>query len=275
MADTVALVGSSGPLGMFLNEYFLLRGWNVRRIGRSGGKGVIAADVRRCAQPDVYGDASAVVYCAWDTRRRSPQEQRAHVRAAAKWAELAFGDGRTFLFTSTVAAHSGTESSYGRHKLMAEDAIRGVGGVALRIGLIVDDAFPFLATAIRGSVRKHPYLAAALELFVFALSTETVAAAMASEIEEPRYGGCVWLAPETPTSLATVAAWGTGRSPRTFPALGPLAAAASALNRAVPGNRYLDALAGLRQSEGRHRDVLLPRTGKVRDDDWKRSLMVE
>ena len=272
----MALVGSSGPLGVFLNEYFLLQGWNVRRISRSGGNGVIAADVRRCAQPDVYGVARAVVYCAWDTRQRSPQEQQGHVRAAAKWAELAYGAGRTFLFTSTVAAHSGTASSYGRHKLMAEDAICEIGGVALRIGLIVDDAYPFLATAMRGAVRKRPYLAAALDLLVFALSTATVASAIASEIEEPRYGGRVWLAPEVPTSLATVAAWGTGWSSRTVPVLGSLAAGASALNRLMPGNRYLDALVGLRESdEGRGRDVLLPRTGQVPDDDWKLSLIAE
>jgi len=274
MDKAIALVGSSGPLGLFLNDYFLLQGWSVRRIGRSGAPGVVIADVRRGPQSGVYGDSRAVVYCAWNTRDRSAQEQLAHVNAAAKWARFASSTGRTFLFTSTVAAGRGTVSSYGRHKAMAEEAICESGGVALRMGLVVDDAYPFLATMIRNTTCRHPYLAMALDLPVFAVSTATVALAIAAEIEEPRHGERIWLAPTEPTSLGSVVSWGRGWSGRAVPVLRCMAAGSSALVRVGLGGRYLDALAGLRASgSARDQSVLVPHTGPVGPDDWQRCLI--
>ncbi len=237
---------------------------------------MIAADVRRCPGPDVYGGARAVVYCAWNTRQRGEQEQRAHVKAAANWARLARDTDRTFLFTSTTSANRETVSSYGHHKLMAEDAIRESGGIALRIGLIVDDAYPFLATAIRRAVGKLPYLAPGLDLPVFAVSTTTLAAAIAAEIEEPRPGAAVWLAPGEPTPLSTVASWGTRRPSRTMPILRWLATGSTVFVKAKIGGHYLDALAGLRDSRFPTSQIILsPRTGRVAYDDWQQCLTTQ
>ena len=273
MHKSLAIVGSSGPLGRFLNDYFLLQGWSVRRIGRSQEYDVIVADVKRRPAPDVYGDTRAVIYCAWNTRQRVEPEQRAHVAAATQWSKLARDTDRTFLFTSTVGASKESASTYGRHKLMAEDAVRQNAGIALRIGLVADDGYPFLATGIRRVVRRLPSIAPALDLPVFAVSTTTLASSIAAEIEQPRSGQTVWLAPTEPTPLAAVARWGWLRSTPTRPILRWVSTGSTVLTRAQLRGHYLDALAALRDSHFRgYSEVVPPQTGRIDDDDWQRCL---
>jgi dTDP-4-dehydrorhamnose reductase len=269
----IAIVGSSGALGGHLVESFSLSGYSVVPIARRVPAHGRIADVLRTDPAELVAGVDAIVYCAWSTEDRSDAAQRAHVAAAARWAEASRAAGATFVFTSTVLAADGTRSVYGAHKLAAEKEICSRDGVALRIGLVADDALPLMVTAIRRRCRKHPALARLVDWPVFALSSSALSTAIAAEVRAPRPGGVVWLAPQETTSLATIARWPDhpGRLP------GPVRRGETMVARVPlrPGRLgwLLDGWTGLVDPPSFDGSLLAPVFGLIEPLGWRERLM--
>jgi dTDP-4-dehydrorhamnose reductase len=271
---TTAVVGASGPLGTCLTELLMLGGRRMRPLSRRATAAQDRVDVLDDDAEAVLAGVDEVVYCAWDTADRSPASQQRHVAAAGRWAAASARVGASFVFTSTVLAAQTETSSYGMHKEQAERLVAEAAGTSVRIGLVTDDAYPFLATRLRSMCRRMPALAAALDVPVFAIGSTDVATAIAAELTSPRAGGVVWLAPEAPCSLKDVVSWGVGRPrPSAKPGRGRLLAVAASLpiHRGVAG-RYVDALTGLMSTPERRPDVLQPLAGPVDGSSWQQHL---
>jgi dTDP-4-dehydrorhamnose reductase len=272
--STTAVVGVSGPLGTLLSDFFLLSGRAVRGMSRSAAGPADRVDVLRDDAGAALAGVDEVVYCAWNTADRTPASQQLHVEAARRWATASARAGLPFIFTSTVLAGAAS-SSYGHHKLLAEEAVAAAGGTSMRIGLVTDDAYPFLATRLRAACRSAPGLAAAFDVPVFAVGSPTVAEAVAAELAAPRAGGVVWLAPTQGCSLRDVATWGSSRSrPATSTGgRGGLLRIAAALpvHRGFVG-RYVDALSGLTATPAPTPGVLEPLSGAVDPQGWQQPL---
>jgi dTDP-4-dehydrorhamnose reductase len=269
-----AVIGASGPLGTCLTELLLLGGRRVRPLSRRAVAEQDRVDVLSDDADAVLAGVDEVVYCAWDTADRSPARQQLHVSAAGRWAAASARIGAPFVFTSTVLAAESDTSSYGLHKQRAEQEVTNTGGASVRIGLVTDDAYPFLATRLRAACQRLPALAGVFDVPVFAIGSGDVVAAIAAELVSPRAGGVVWLAPDAPCSLRDVATWPDGRARAvTKPGRGRLLdlAASLPLHRGIVG-RYVDALDGLMSAPARPPDLLQPLTGPVADTSWQQPL---
>ena len=252
-----------------------MQGHEVRSLSRRASSHKERVDVLSAASVATLGGASGVVYCAWDTADRSQPAQTAHVRASARWARESAALNVPFILTSTVLAGAGATSSYGQHKTLAEQEVSAAGGVSLRIGLVVEDAYPFLGTRLRRLGERMPMAARLLDVPVYAVGAPTVGRAVVAELAAPRGGVVVWLAPDLPCSLRDVVQWGAPGAR----ALGQEANGGGLLRlgaRLPVRNgllgRYVDALQGVLATPERAVEAVLPADGPVPADSWQESL---
>ena len=115
-ARSVAITGANGFLGKALSECFLAKGYAVIPLTRPHFQLERAGEWQFEEVPDV------VVHAAWDFRPRSISSAR-HINVggtlALKRACEEIGV-KQFVFISSLAAHEGARSVYGRTKLEAE-----------------------------------------------------------------------------------------------------------------------------------------------------------
>jgi nucleoside-diphosphate-sugar epimerase len=241
----IAVVGATGALGSYLCEHLVLTGHVVRRVARSSDDPLLAIDVLEPVPHDLLSAVDAVVYCAWSTTERTSDAQDAHVDAADRWARSCASLGVQFLFMSSVLARPESRSTYAVAKWRAESAVRASSGIALRVGLVADDAYPFLLTTIRRTCRRVPGLARLVSFPVYAVATTDVGDAVARVVADCDAGSLVWVAPRTTTSLGEIALWDGAR--HTVRPIGTVLGRAVARARYRRGSvgRYLDAWAGL------------------------------
>jgi hypothetical protein len=221
---------------------------------------------------DLLSTVDAVVYCAWSTTERTSAAQQGHVDAADRWARSCASRGVQFLFMSSVLARPESRSGYGVAKWRAESAVRASGGVVLRLGLLADDAYPFLLTTIRRVCRRVPILARVVSLPVYAVATTDVGDAIASIVGHRATNSLVWVAPRTTTSLGEIALWdGVPSLVRPIgAALGRVVARASYRQGSM--GRYLDAWAGLVLTVPDPTECADPPDGAPGARGWERTL---
>lgn len=144
---TVAITGANGFLGSALVDYFSAKGWHIIALVRN---------------PSQYSDTKAVRYVAYDLRQplneqaitpqvdylihtayipsntQNPDAFEANVQAAKRLIEASrkYKLSKT-VFMSTMSAHAGAESVYGKQKLAIEKLFDSSRDVVLRSGLII------------------------------------------------------------------------------------------------------------------------------------------
>jgi len=266
-------VGARGALGSVLVEHFRLGGFDVDAFSSRSEDPALRIDVLKDDPTDCVRDLDSVVYCAWSTNDRSVEAQRAHVEAASRWAEASESCGTQFIFTGTVLAAAVSQSQYAVHKYLAEQRIVRFGGVSLRIGLLADDAYPFLVTQLRRTVRQFGPAASLLGWPVLPISSMAVASAIHAEIECGSAGASVWLAPRQATLLSDIASWGTGRRPGRTCGRSIVSAFAQLPIRSGAIGKQLDALAGLVAAPRSGLECRDPENGPIAHDDWQRALL--
>lgn len=165
VTNGVLIVGSTGPLSRLLNEYLTLNGFRVKIVGRSISNSDIVVDDDYLLPHNVVQTSDTVIFLAWPTSIRDWSTQMNFVQTTSAWAKNSVSVSARFIFLSTTQASGCARSRYGRAKRSAELEVLRLGGLVLRVGLVVDDSIECLATRIRktqltrllpGSIKKLP-----------------------------------------------------------------------------------------------------------------------
>jgi dTDP-4-dehydrorhamnose reductase len=102
-------------------------------IGRNTGEYPWQLGVR--LDPEQFRDINAIVHFAWSLHDRE-NDFHLNVGGTAELARFAKSLGVPFVFISSIAA--GGESFYGKSKYQAEVYTQCVGGIVLRVGLVLN-----------------------------------------------------------------------------------------------------------------------------------------
>jgi NADH dehydrogenase len=146
----ILITGASGFLGSELCKTFHARGYRVRALVRDVREARYLAPyakggVFRCALPgDIdagafEGDIRALIHCAWAMPVRNMKSARMiNVEGTRRLLDLARNANvHRFLFVSTLSAHDGAESLYGRSKLQVESLLEKDRDLIVRPGLVL------------------------------------------------------------------------------------------------------------------------------------------
>jgi dTDP-4-dehydrorhamnose reductase len=210
----IGIVGSNGTLGRILSEQLSLRGHELRLFSRQSEVRDFRADVLTGVPPAQLSKVDCVIYLAWATTDRSTNIQNKHAEAAGRWAKHCDAIGVKFLFVSTVLAHEDTRSKYGEYKLKAEKLVAESNGKSVRIGSVVDDAYPLLLTKLRSLGMKMPWVGSLFNWPIYAVSSTTVATIIEQIVLKWSSTCIFWCAPSIPTNLATIMLAGSNRRVR-------------------------------------------------------------
>jgi nucleoside-diphosphate-sugar epimerase len=142
---TVAITGASGFLGSQLVDHFAGKGWKVvalvRNPGRqkpSAGVKYVPYDLREPVNSKSLEGADYLVHAAYVRQERGTDAFRENVEGAKRLLEAAKAAGvKRRVFISSMSAHAGAVSTYGRQKLAIEKLFDSESGLNLRPGLII------------------------------------------------------------------------------------------------------------------------------------------
>jgi nucleoside-diphosphate-sugar epimerase len=141
---TIAITGARGFLGSALVEHFSKKGWQVRALVRTplvSSKNVsfAAYDLAKPIDPEILKGVDYVVHTAYIKQdRQHPHAFSTNVTAAKQLVAAAKKQGvKKCLFMSSMSAHTGAISAYGKQKLAIEKIFSGAGYVSIRSGLII------------------------------------------------------------------------------------------------------------------------------------------
>lgn len=155
MRNIIALTGASGVLGRELANSLSDR--SLRLLTRHPRRPEeVHFALGETPEARVFEGVKTLIHCAHDFRPVSAAEnERVNVEGSRKLISAARAAGvEQILFISSVSAFAGCKSFYGQGKLAVEQAVRDVGGVSLRLGLICSDAdagpFAQMRKAARG-----------------------------------------------------------------------------------------------------------------------------
>jgi nucleoside-diphosphate-sugar epimerase len=135
-----AITGSNGYVGGCLKNYFAARGWEVRELTRCpkpGSTGIpfqLGAETSSSALANVH----ALIHCAYDFRPLRREEIHAvNVDGSRKLFQAALVAGvKKIINISSISAHAGCRSLYGRAKLEVEKFALDAGALTIRPGLV-------------------------------------------------------------------------------------------------------------------------------------------
>ena len=164
---TVVVSGATGFLGSALCAHFASRGYRVRGLARNNA--AIPSRIERvewfsCQLPDHVGEdafaggVEALIHCAFETRFVNLERARAvNLEGSKRLFEAARRQGvKRIVFVSSLAAHEGAISFYGRSKLEVESLLDPERDVAIRPGHILGEGGVFWRTVY--SIRKLPFI---------------------------------------------------------------------------------------------------------------------
>jgi nucleoside-diphosphate-sugar epimerase len=137
---SVAITGVTGYLGSRLESAFRNAGWNVIRLVRSPAQpGDRRAVLGESVSPAVFDGAHVLLHAAYDMRAVTKDDiWRINVAGTETLLNAAHRAAvERIIVLSSMSAYTGTRQRYGRAKLEVETMTFGVGGVALRPGLVV------------------------------------------------------------------------------------------------------------------------------------------
>jgi nucleoside-diphosphate-sugar epimerase len=144
---TIVITGASGFLGSALVSHFAGKGWQVRALLRNAAKystpGVTYLDYE-LAKPindSVLDGADYLVHAAYMKHgKQHPDALQVNLEAAKRLIKASRKHHLTRnVFISSMSAHSGAESTYGKQKLAIENLFSGGDCTIIRSGLIMGD----------------------------------------------------------------------------------------------------------------------------------------
>lgn len=200
----IGIIGSNGVLGQILTEQLSLRGHDLSLFGRRSDLWMYKFDVLTDEPHEQFRKVDCIIYLAWATKERTDKVQGEHVEAAGLWAKYCESIGVKFVFISTVLAHEKSRSMYGKYKYKAEQLITNASGKSLRVGSVADDAYPLLLTKIRHLGRKFPAIKVIANLPIYAISSTAFVNAVEQVSISKTAEFIFWVAPKTPTSIASI-----------------------------------------------------------------------
>lgn len=168
-SETVLITGASGFLGRAACAAFTSAGFLVRALVRNPQA---AADLQSLAQGGIFrgelpdsideraldGGIRALIHCAYETRSASAgQARRTNVKGTETLVRLGRKNGvRQLVFVSSMAAHEGAASVYGKTKFELEKLFDAADDTVIKPATIVGDGGVFQRT--REMLRRLPVL---------------------------------------------------------------------------------------------------------------------
>lgn len=163
MKRTVAISGANGFIGSYLAAEFRRRGWGVAGlIRRPSGNDARFDSVHEYSiesgfRADQDFNADAVIHCAFDMRGDARAlDPSANIRAAANLRRCA----GQFVFISSMSAHEGAYSRYGKSKFAVEQSLDPARTLTVRPGFVVGPGGGFrrlAQTIARSPILPAPY----------------------------------------------------------------------------------------------------------------------
>lgn len=142
---TIIITGANGFLGSALVEHFRKQGWRVVALVRNAQKyrtkGVeyVEYDLSKPLDSSVFKGADYLVHAAYvKSDNKHPDALKTNVEGAKQLLKAS----RQYklkrnVFISSMSAHSGAESTYGKQKLAVEKLFKGPDCTVIRSGLIM------------------------------------------------------------------------------------------------------------------------------------------
>jgi nucleoside-diphosphate-sugar epimerase len=134
------VTGAYGYLGSRVRKRLHEAGWTTVALVRSPRPGdrAEAWSLGEPAPPGALGGAHALVHCAYDFHvRRRREIRQVNVEGTATLLRSARDAGvARLLALSSMSAYPGTRQLYGQAKLAIEEIVVGLGGIAVRPGLV-------------------------------------------------------------------------------------------------------------------------------------------
>lgn len=143
MTRVVAVTGASGYLGGRIAAHLEEAGSQVvRMVRRPEGPSDRAFDLTKECAPEILRNVDVIVHCAYDFRPTKIEAVwRTNVIGTWHLLEAASSSSvERVIVLSSMSAYEGTQQLYGRAKLAIEAMTIGMGGVAVRPGLVVGAA---------------------------------------------------------------------------------------------------------------------------------------
>jgi len=155
----ISVTGADGFLGGHLCRAFLARGWQVIGLVRNPDRkrlmpGVTYRNYVFPAELSHTDDVELVVHCAFAMQAVDAKRYAVN-REAAAFLRSRFPAAR-MLFISSMSAHEGAESLYGREKVYIESTLDGGRDAWIRPGFMIGDGGVF--KNLVGSIRKLPVI---------------------------------------------------------------------------------------------------------------------
>lgn len=142
---TVIITGANGFLGSALVKYFKRDGWHVIALVRNAHKysapGVVYAeyDLSKPFDASIFAGADYLVHTAYvKYDNKHPDALKTNLEGAKRLLKASRQYKLTKnVFMSSMSAHSGAESIYGKQKLAIEKLFKGADCAVIRAGLIM------------------------------------------------------------------------------------------------------------------------------------------
>jgi nucleoside-diphosphate-sugar epimerase len=142
---TVIITGASGFLGSALVQYFKKEGWRVIGLVRNADKysepGVkfVEYDLSKPFDSKIFAGADYMVHAAYvKYDGNNPEALNINLEAAKRLIKASREHKlKKNVFISSMSAHSGAESVYGKQKLAVEKMFKGADCAIIRSGLIM------------------------------------------------------------------------------------------------------------------------------------------
>lgn len=158
-----AVTGANGYLGSTIAKVLTDTGQKVTDLVRLPKPG--DADAHRfvlgeAIDPKVFSGVDVLIHCAWDFLPASKKNYfQVNVRGTQKVLDAAKEAGvERVIFISSMSAHPGCLSYYGRAKLECEMAVKKIGGAIVRPGLVWGGLGSGLYGTIEAAIKRWPVM---------------------------------------------------------------------------------------------------------------------
>jgi nucleoside-diphosphate-sugar epimerase len=156
-----AITGANGYLGNAIAEALGSAGWTTTALVRRPETldGVAHRFVLgEAVDPKSFSDVDALIHCAWSFSPDSGEDYfKVNVQGTQKLFDAAKDAGvENIIFISSMSAHPGCRSNYGRAKLECEEVALNAGAAVIRPGLVWGGAGSGLHGAIESATRRLP-----------------------------------------------------------------------------------------------------------------------
>lgn len=224
-SSCVAITGAYGYLGSRIRARLDAAGWRTVALVREPRANDRAAHpwVLGRPLPDLDEPAGVLVHCAYDmTLRDWSGIERVNIGGTRELlSSAAARDIERILVLSSMSAYDGTQQLYGRAKLQIEALTLGVGGIAVRPGLVYGPGAHGMVGTLRKLVRLPvtPVIAGAARQYPVLESdfVRAIQEILESESWTPEIFGIAQPSPVTFRSVLSYLARQDGRSCRMIP----------------------------------------------------------